>query len=66
MAVGSLAALPFESWSSDTDDASLGLGLADALITRITELKRLAAPYPVSLVINADFGPAACRRRSTS
>lgn len=41
-AVASLAVLPFESWSSDPDDAYLGLGLADALITRISELNRLA------------------------
>jgi DNA-binding winged helix-turn-helix (wHTH) protein/tetratricopeptide (TPR) repeat protein len=40
--VASLAILPFEPWTHNPDDAYLGLGLADALVTRLSDLKRLA------------------------
>ncbi len=40
--IASLAVLPFEPLAGNTDDAYLGLGLADSLITRLSNLRRLA------------------------
>jgi DNA-binding winged helix-turn-helix (wHTH) protein/tetratricopeptide (TPR) repeat protein len=48
-AVSSLAVLPFESLGVQADDAWLGLGLADSLITRLSNLRRIAV-RPTSAV----------------
>lgn len=47
--VTSLAVLPFEPLAGNADDAYLGLGLADALITRLSNLRRIAV-RPTSAV----------------
>src|SRR6185295_12002251 len=47
--VGSIAVLPFEPLTGNPDDAYLGLGLADALITRLSNLRRLTV-RPTSAV----------------
>jgi DNA-binding winged helix-turn-helix (wHTH) protein/tetratricopeptide (TPR) repeat protein len=47
--IASLAVLPFEPLGGNTDDAYLGLGLADALITRLSNLRRIAV-RPTSAV----------------
>lgn len=47
--IASLAVLPFEPLAGNTDDAYLGLGLADALITRLSNLRRIAV-RPTSAV----------------
>jgi len=47
--VRSLAVLPFEPLTGNPDDAYLGLGLADALITRLSNLRRLTV-RPTSAV----------------
>jgi DNA-binding winged helix-turn-helix (wHTH) protein/tetratricopeptide (TPR) repeat protein len=47
--IASLAVLPFEPMAGNTDDAYLGLGLADALITRLSNLRRIAV-RPTSAV----------------
>ncbi len=48
-AVSSIAVLPFEPLTGNPDDAYLGLGLADALITRLSNLRRLTV-RPTSAV----------------
>jgi DNA-binding winged helix-turn-helix (wHTH) protein/Tfp pilus assembly protein PilF len=45
----SLAVLPFEPLTTNPDDAYLGLGLADAVITRLSNLQRLTV-RPTSAV----------------
>ena len=47
--VSSIAVLPFEPLTGNPDDAYLGLGLADALITRLSNLRRLTV-RPTSAV----------------
>ena len=47
--VRSIAVLPFEPLTGNPDDAYLGLGLADALITRLSNLRRLTV-RPTSAV----------------
>ncbi|HYU32256.1 MAG TPA: winged helix-turn-helix domain-containing protein [Thermoanaerobaculia bacterium] len=47
--IASLAVLPFEPLAGNTDDAYLGLGLADSLITRLSNLRRIAV-RPTSAV----------------
>lgn len=47
--ITSLAVLPFEPLAGNTDDAYLGLGLTDALITRLSNLRRIAV-RPTSAV----------------
>jgi DNA-binding winged helix-turn-helix (wHTH) protein/tetratricopeptide (TPR) repeat protein len=62
--VGSLAVLPFEPLTGDPDDAYLGLGLADALITRLSNLRRLSV-RPTSAVrryLGAERDPAVISR----
>lgn len=63
-AVSSLAILPFEPLSADPEDAYLGLGLADALITRLSSLPPLTV-RPTSAVrryTGADRDPLAAGR----
>src|SRR6185436_3017296 len=47
--IASLAVLPFEPLAGNTDDAYLGLGLADSLINRLSNLRRIAV-RPTSAV----------------
>jgi DNA-binding winged helix-turn-helix (wHTH) protein/tetratricopeptide (TPR) repeat protein len=47
--ISSLAVLPFEPLGSHADDAYLGLGLADTLITRLSNLRQLTV-RPTSAV----------------
>ena len=47
--ITTLAILPFEAWTQSEEDAYLGLGLADALVSRMAELQRLTV-RPTSLV----------------
>jgi DNA-binding winged helix-turn-helix (wHTH) protein/tetratricopeptide (TPR) repeat protein len=47
--IASLAVLPFEPLAGNTDDAYLGLGLADSLITRLSNLRRITV-RPTSAV----------------
>lgn len=47
--IASLAVLPFEPLAGNADDAYLGLGLADSLITRLSNLRRIAV-RPTSAV----------------
>lgn len=47
--ITSLAVLPFEPLGGNADDAYLGLGLADTLITRLSNLRRLTV-RPTSAV----------------
>jgi DNA-binding winged helix-turn-helix (wHTH) protein/tetratricopeptide (TPR) repeat protein len=49
ISVSSIAVLPFEPLTGNADDAYLGLGLADALITRLSNLRRLTV-RPTSAV----------------
>lgn len=58
--IASLAVLPFEPLAGNPDDAYLGLGLADALITRLSNLRRIAV-RPTSAVrryLGAEREPA--------
>ncbi len=58
--VASLAVLPFEPLAGNSDDAYLGLGLADSLITRMSNLRRIAV-RPTSAVrryLGAEREPA--------
>jgi TolB-like protein/tetratricopeptide (TPR) repeat protein len=55
-AVHSIAVLPFEPLDRDMNDESLGLGMADAVIGRISSLKRLVV-LPTSAVLKYE-GPA--------
>jgi TolB-like protein len=48
-AIQSLAVLPFKTLSADRSDEYLGLGLADALITRLSKVQRLLV-RPTSVV----------------
>lgn len=48
-AISSLAVLPFKTLSADRSDEYLGLGLADALITRLSKIQRLLV-RPTSVV----------------
>lgn len=48
----SIAVLPFETLGAETQDEYLGLGLADALITKLSNLKRVTV-RPTSAVRNA-------------
>jgi DNA-binding winged helix-turn-helix (wHTH) protein/tetratricopeptide (TPR) repeat protein len=48
-AITSLAVLPFEPLTANPDDAYIGLGLADALITRLSNLRRITV-RPTSAV----------------
>jgi DNA-binding winged helix-turn-helix (wHTH) protein/tetratricopeptide (TPR) repeat protein len=62
--VGSLAVLPFEPLGGDPEDAYLGLGLADALITRLSNLHPLTV-RPTSAVrryLGAGRDPVAAGR----
>jgi DNA-binding winged helix-turn-helix (wHTH) protein/tetratricopeptide (TPR) repeat protein len=62
--VSSIAVLPFEPLTGNPDDAYLGLGLADAVITRISNLRRLTV-RPTSAVrryLGADRDPAVVGR----
>ncbi len=47
--ITSLAVLPFEPLTAHSDDAYIGLGLADALITRLSNLRRITV-RPTSAV----------------
>lgn len=49
--IRSLAVLPFKSLATATPDESLGLGLADALITRLSNTGRIVV-RPTSAIIN--------------
>ncbi|MDT7807761.1 MAG: hypothetical protein QOJ70_1574 [Acidobacteriota bacterium] len=49
-AVISIAVLPFKSLSEEGGDAFLGMGLADALITRLSNLKRVAVRPTTSVM----------------
>ncbi len=63
-AVSSIAVLPFEPLTGNPDDAYLGLGLADALITRLSNLRRLTV-RPTSAVrryLGVDRDPAVISR----
>ena len=40
-AIGSLAVLPFKSWATESEDKYLGLGITDALITRLSNLNQV-------------------------
>lgn len=58
--IASLAVLPFEPMAGNPDDAYLGLGLADSLITRLSNLRRIAV-RPTSAVrryLGAEREPA--------
>jgi DNA-binding winged helix-turn-helix (wHTH) protein/tetratricopeptide (TPR) repeat protein len=62
--IASLAVLPFEPLAGNTDDAYLGLGLADSLITRLSNLRRIAV-RPTSAVrryLGVEREPAAVGR----
>ncbi len=62
--VASLAVLPFEPLAGNPDDAYLGLGLADSLITRLSNLRRIAV-RPTSAVrryLGVEREPAAVGR----
>ena len=62
--VRSIAVLPFEPLTGNPDDAYLGLGLADALITRLSNLRRLTV-RPTSAVrryLGVDRDPAVVGR----
>lgn len=62
--IASLAVLPFEPLAGNADDAYLGLGLADALITRLSNLRRIAV-RPTSAIrryLGAEREPAAVGR----
>lgn len=48
-AITSLVVLPFEPLTANPDDAYIGLGLADALITRLSNLRRITV-RPTSAV----------------
>jgi TolB-like protein/Flp pilus assembly protein TadD len=48
----SIAVLPFETLGAETQDEYLGLGIADALITKLSNLKRVTV-RPTSSVRNA-------------
>lgn len=48
----SIAVLPFETLGAETQDEYLGLGIADALITKLSNLKRVTV-RPTSAVRNA-------------
>lgn len=49
-AVHSIAVLPFQSLGSDSDDEHLGLGMADAVITRLSNIHQLPV-RPTDVVI---------------
>ncbi|HVQ36391.1 MAG TPA: winged helix-turn-helix domain-containing protein [Pyrinomonadaceae bacterium] len=53
--IQSIAVLPFETIGGETHDEYLGLGIADALITKLSNLKRLTV-RPTSAVRNAVKG----------
>jgi TolB-like protein/tetratricopeptide (TPR) repeat protein len=50
-AVRSLAVLPFKLLGGDLDDEYLGLGIADALITKLSNIRRITV-RPTSAVLN--------------
>jgi DNA-binding winged helix-turn-helix (wHTH) protein/tetratricopeptide (TPR) repeat protein len=50
--IQSIAVLPFETLGAETQDEYLGLGIADALITKLSNLKRVRV-RPTSAVRNA-------------
>ena len=61
-AMQSIAVLPFETIGAKTQDEYLGLGMTDALITRLSNLKRVTV-RPTSAVRNAIKGdPVAAGR----
>src|SRR5207248_3465098 len=39
--ISSLAVLPFKSWATESEDKYLGLGITDALITRLSNINEV-------------------------
>ncbi|HET6977404.1 MAG TPA: winged helix-turn-helix domain-containing protein [Pyrinomonadaceae bacterium] len=61
--IQSIAVLPFETLGAETQDKYLGLGLADALITKLSRLKRLIV-RPTSAVRNVSKHDAVATGRA--